>query len=217
MLCAWARCQQRVWTFLRRLATSSSFISCSRQHAPARCVNTLCVSKGFMSYAASQGGAAAKNEHIMACLEHDWSDSAMIPASAQHMCAQDALGWFSNFGSPCSAAVNSWADPRADCVVSAECLSQMTLPAGSRTQHTWQFCLNCVGKRCPGRVSSSNTDCPSSCVAASVVHVTSAFTVGVVARERCVVGLGHDPGSCATFFSTRGARLTLGCSLPVIS
>ena len=29
--------------------------------------------------------------------------------------------------------------------------------------------------------------------------------VGVVARERCLVGLGYDLSSCATLFSTRGS------------
>ena len=89
--------------------------------------------------------------------------------------------------------------------------------------------------RCRSRAVLSDTDGPSSCVAASVVHVTSAllsvwlltnaatsdsfsvcrtrdirFAVGVVTHERCHVGFVHDPSSCGT----RGIWLTLGCTLP---
>ena len=91
----------------------------------------------------------------------------------------------------------------SDCSVStvpARWLSQMSSTTDSRIQHIWQFCLNCVGKRCRGRVflrvAFSNTDCqsscwprlshtrhplccrcdgPSSCVVASVVQVTPAL------------------------------------------
>ena len=64
--------------------------------------------------------------------------------------------------------------------------------------------------------SGSSVGTPSACVAAfmcSCGHVCRTrdirFAVGAVARERCVVGFGHDPSSCATLGTGRGAKLTL--------
>ena len=130
--------------------------------------------------------------------------------------------------------------------VLAQCLSQVT-SSGSRTQphltvlfqlrrHGWLSQMTSLaGSRAHLAallVELRWQALPRSCVPASVLFNHRLpicmcgrvcrtrdirFSVGVVARECCLVGLGHDPSSCATLVSTRGARLTLGCSLPLIS